>query len=195
VLVEDLTAERILRWRNQHASWPKRVHTKAHAVRPATKETPDGDDTRRKRRATANRILTILKALLNHAFSRTAGSHPTRPWRRVKPFGKVDEAVVWGRSHQQRPLEEPSKKAEVSPAVTFHILRHTHGSHLAMRGVPMAMIAKQLGHADTRMTEKHYAHLAPNYVADTIRANLPTLGVARPTASTDKVVALRTSEA
>jgi len=64
-----------------------------------------------------------------------------------------------------------------------------------MRGVPMAMIAKQLGHADTRMTEKHYAHLAPNYVADTIRANLPTLGVARPTASTDKVVALRTSEA
>lgn len=66
--------------------------------------------------------------------------------------------------------------------MTFHILRHTHGSHLAMRGVPMAMIAKQLGHADTRMTEKHYAHLAPNYVADTIRANLPTLGVARPTA-------------
>jgi len=26
-------------------------------------------------------------------------------------------------------------------------------------GVPMAVIARQLGHADTRMTEKHYAHL------------------------------------
>ena len=61
--------------------------------------------------------------------------------------------------------------------MTFHILRHTHGSHLAMRGVPMAMIAKQLGHADTRMTEKHYAHLAPSYVADTIRAHFPTLGI------------------
>jgi len=28
-------------------------------------------------------------------------------------------------------------------------------------------------HADTRMTEKHYAHLAPSYVADTIRAHFP----------------------
>ena len=41
----------------------------------------------------------------------------------------------------------------------------------------MAVIAKQLGHADTRMTEKHYAHLAPNYIADTIRANFPNLGI------------------
>ena len=46
-----------------------------------------------------------------------------------------------------------------------------------MRGVPMGVIAAQLGHADTRMTEKHYAHLAPSYVADTIRAQFPTLGI------------------
>ena len=26
------------------------------------------------------------------------------------------------------------------------------------------------------MTERHYAHLAPSYVADTIRANFPNLG-------------------
>jgi integrase len=63
------------------------------------------------------------------------------------------------------------------PAVSFHVLRHTHGSTLAMRGVPMGVIAEQLGHADTRMTEKHYAHLAPSYVADTIRAHFPTLGI------------------
>lgn len=44
-----------------------------------------------------------------------------------------------------------------------------------MRGVPMGVIAAQLGHRDTRMTEKHYAHLAPNYVAQTIRANFPKL--------------------
>jgi hypothetical protein len=31
-----------------------------------------------------------------------------------------------------------------------------------MRGVPMGVIAEQLGHADTRMTEKHYAHVAPS---------------------------------
>jgi len=27
------------------------------------------------------------------------------------------------------------------------------------------------------MTEKHYAHLAPSYIADTIRAHFPTLGI------------------
>ena len=41
----------------------------------------------------------------------------------------------------------------------------------------MGVIAEQLGHADTRMTEKHYAHLAPSYVADTIRAHFPVLGI------------------
>ena len=51
-----------------------------------------------------------------------------------------------------------------------------------MRGVPMAVIAEQLGHAGTRMTEKHYAHLAPSYVASTIRAHFPTLGLVQPTA-------------
>jgi hypothetical protein len=44
-----------------------------------------------------------------------------------------------------------------------------------MRAVAMAVIARQLGHADTRMTEEHYAHLAPNYVADTIREGFPRL--------------------
>jgi integrase len=100
--------------------------------------------------------------------------------------GKPSEALVftrsdgdpWRKNHQQRPLADACKAAKISPAVSFHVLRHTHGSLLAMRGVPMAVIAKQLGHADTRMTERHYAHLAPSYVADTIRASFPTLGIA-----------------
>jgi integrase len=83
----------------------------------------------------------------------------------------------WGASHQQRPLADAAARAKISPAPTFHILRHTHGSMLAMRGVPMGVIAAQLGHQDTRMTEKHYAHLAPSYVADTIRAQFPRLGI------------------
>lgn len=87
------------------------------------------------------------------------------------------EGGPWGKSHQQRPLLEACKRAKISPAVSFHVLRHTHGSQLAMKGVPLAVIARQLGHADTRMTERHYAHLAPSYVADTIRANFPTLGI------------------
>lgn len=84
-----------------------------------------------------------------------------------------EDGEKWGPSHQQRPLEAACKRAKIEPAATFHILRHTYASELAMRGVPMGVIASQLGHSDTRMTEKHYAHLSPNYIADTIRAALP----------------------
>lgn len=102
--------------------------------------------------------------------------------------GKIGRALLfvredggqWKASHQQRPLSAASARAKIEPAATFHILRHTYASTLAMRGVPMGVIAAQLGHKDTRMTEKHYAHLSPNYVADTIRAALPSLGIVEP---------------
>lgn len=88
-----------------------------------------------------------------------------------------DDGKLWGASHQQRPLEAASLRAKIEPAATFHILRHTYASALAMRGVPMGVIAAQLGHRDTRMTERHYAHLSPSYVATTVRAALPALGI------------------
>ena len=88
-----------------------------------------------------------------------------------------DDGNAWRASHQKRRLEDACARAAIEPPATFHILRHTYASALAGRGVPMGVIAAQLGHADTRMTEKHYAHLAPNYVADTVRAALPPLGV------------------
>jgi hypothetical protein len=40
-------------------------------------------------------------------------------------------------------------------------------------------IAAQLGHSDTRMTEKHYAHLVPSYIGDSIRAAFGKLGFGR----------------
>jgi hypothetical protein len=92
-----------------------------------------------------------------------------------------------GAHHSKSAFDKASARARIAPAVTVHILRHTHGSHLAMNGVPMGVIAAQLGHADTRMTEKHYAHLAPSYIAQTIRANFPILGAAGDT----PVIALR----
>ena len=94
-----------------------------------------------------------------------------------EPIFVRDDGRLWGASHQQRPIEAASAHARLEPPATFHVLRHTYASALAMRGVPMGVIAAQLGHADTRMTERHYAHLAPNYVADTVRAALPTLGI------------------
>jgi len=46
-----------------------------------------------------------------------------------------DDGNAWGASHQKRPLGEASAQAQITPAVNFHILRHSHGSHLAMNGV------------------------------------------------------------
>jgi integrase len=80
-----------------------------------------------------------------------------------------------GPSHQIRPMAETCAKARVEPA-GFHILRHTYGSTLAMAGVPLAVVAESMGHADERITRKHYAHLSPSYVRDTVRAGLGRLG-------------------
>ena len=46
-----------------------------------------------------------------------------------------------------------------------------------MNGVPLMVVAKNLGHSDTRMVEKHYGHLAPSYIADAIRAGAPRFGI------------------
>jgi hypothetical protein len=42
--------------------------------------------------------------------------------------------------------------------------------------VPLLVVAKNLGHSDTRMVEKHYGHLAPSYIVDAIRAGAPKFG-------------------
>jgi hypothetical protein len=40
------------------------------------------------------------------------------------------------------------------------------------------VVAKNLGHSDTRMVEKHYGHLAPSYITDAIRTGAPRYGIA-----------------
>ncbi len=273
--VVKLTARKIEDWHHTLAEAPARVRSK-RGGEPKYRKLDRSADSVRKRRATANRVLTVLKAALNHAWK--AGHVTTDDaWRRVHPFKAVETARVryltegecsrlvnacvgafrnlvsaalltgcryselaalhaadfnadtgvvtvrtskagkprhvtltdegqalfstltagkapadaifarddggaWGKSHQRRPMLDACKAAKIAPAISFHVLRHTHGSTLAMRGVPMGVIAAQLGHADTRMTEKHYAHLAPSYVADTIRAHFPALGLVQPSA-------------
>jgi integrase len=121
----------------------------------------------------------LSKGKNRHVVLTEEGKSAFRQWTSaLQPGERIflrSDGKVWGTSHQQRPLDEASRRAAISPPANFHILRHTHASYLAMAGVPMAVIARQLGHADTRMTEKHYAHLAPSYVAQTIRENFPVL--------------------
>lgn len=90
-------------------------------------------------------------------------------------FTKADGSV-WGASHQQRPFKAACEAAKVGP-LTFHELRHTYASRLIMAGAPLAVVAAQLGHSDTRMVEKHYGHMAPSYIADTVRSAFTNLGV------------------
>jgi hypothetical protein len=93
IRIEKLTTDRLNRWRNNIATQPKRVRSKRTAASPATQPTADDEDARRARKATANRILTVLKAALNRAFYGDRISSDTA-WRKVKPFRKVDEAVI-----------------------------------------------------------------------------------------------------
>jgi integrase len=50
-----------------------------------------------------------------------------------------------------------------------HALRHTFGAHLAQKGVSMAFIRDLLGHHSVTLTEKYYAHLAPNNLSEAVR--------------------------
>ena len=94
----------------------------------------------------------------------------------------------WRKSEQDRAVKRAVTAAGVED-VSFHILRHCYGAALAKAGVPLQVIAEALGHSDTRITQRHYAHLQPSFVADTIRANLPSFGV-----ETDNVTSLRVSQ-
>jgi len=83
---------------------------------------------------------------------------------------------AWRKSEQAREMTLACEAATLEP-LCFHELRHTHASGLVNNGVPLAFVAAQLGHSDTRMVEKHYGHLAPSAMADSIRALAPTLGI------------------
>jgi integrase len=267
--IQALTTEQLRRWHADIAKMPARARTAPGAKQQHRKLDHSADGIRR-RRVSANAILTILKAALNFAW-REGRTPSDAAWRRVRPFEGVDAARVryltlaeckrlinaaapdfrklvqaalatgcrygelgrltvadfdadngtlavrisksgkprhvtltdegialfrewcagrasneilflradgkpWSISQQQGPMQKACKHARIMPAISFHILRHTVGSMLVMRGVPMSVIAEQLGHSKTKVTEKHYAHLAPSYVADTIRANAPTFG-------------------
>lgn len=65
--------------------------------------------------------------------------------------------------------------ASINPPIRFHCLRHTYASHAAMAGIPLGVIAKQLGHCDTLMVERHYSHLGSSYVDEVIQERMPEL--------------------
>ena len=73
-------------------------------------------------------------------------------------------------------MAEAVQRAAIKPRITFHGLRHTWASLAVMSGMPLMVVARNLGHADTRMVEHHYGHLAPSFIADAIRKHAPRFG-------------------
>jgi integrase len=84
---------------------------------------------------------------------------------------------AWRKSNQSIPMREACQRAGIDPPVGIHQLRHTWASHAVMNGVPLLVVARNLGHANAAMVEKHYGHLAPSFVAEAIRAGAPQFGV------------------
>ena len=83
----------------------------------------------------------------------------------------------WRKSEQDRPMREACAAARITPAVGIHQLRHTWASLSLMGGMPLLVIANNLGHRDTRMVELHYGHLAETYMDAAIMDSAPRYGV------------------
>lgn len=83
-----------------------------------------------------------------------------------------DYVIEWGgrRVHSIKKGFAAAADRAGMPDVTPHILRHTAASWMAERGIPMFQIAKYLGHTDSRITEKRYAKLSPDYLKDAAEA-------------------------
>lgn len=65
--------------------------------------------------------------------------------------------------------------AGLSPRVVFHGLRHTYASQLIEAGTPLSVVARQLGHSDTKTVEQTYSHLIPQTTAAEIEARFEPL--------------------
>ena len=88
---------------------------------------------------------------------------------------KIGARRAWRKSEQKRPMCEACLRAKIKP-LGIHQLRHTWASLSVMNGVPLLVVADNLGHADTRMVEKHYGHLTKSYMDEAIRAGAPRFG-------------------
>lgn len=82
---------------------------------------------------------------------------------------------VWRPGSYQRPFHKATFSAGLPQDVCFHQLRHSYAAHAAMAGIPLQVIARQLGHADTRIVERFYAYLGSSYLDEVIQTKMPDL--------------------
>jgi hypothetical protein len=90
--VSSLSAAQLRKWHADIAAAAPRLRTKPGGQQKV-RDTAGDPEAQRRRRATANRILTVLKAALNHAW-REGKVASDDAWRRVAPFREADAARV-----------------------------------------------------------------------------------------------------
>jgi integrase len=59
-------------------------------------------------------------------------------------------------------FKRAARRAGLDPAIRLHDLRHTYASHFIRDGGDIFRLSRYLGHASVLITERIYAHLAPD---------------------------------
>lgn len=87
-------------------------------------------------------------------------------------FVRADGAP-WNKNAETCFMTAAIAAAGISPPISFHGLRHTYTSHCVIGGVPLSVVARNLGHHDVSVLQKHYAHLSDDYIRAAIHAGAP----------------------
>ena len=111
-----------------------------------------------------------VKFLEHHVADRDGDEHM---------FRRLDGSQ-WGRNDQGRRVDAACRAGRINPPIGFHGLRHTWASLAVMKGMPLMVVAKNLGHTSTAMVEKHYGHLTQSYVVEAIKKYSPQLALPSP---------------
>ena len=85
------------------------------------------------------------------------------------------DGAPWTKSMQDGPMRAACKHARITGA-SFHSLRHSWASHAVMNGMPLMIVARNLGHRDSRMVELHYGHLSRDHIRGAVEGFGPRFG-------------------
>ena len=90
--IADISTKDIREWHQRLAEQPARKRSSRLSDQQYHEE-PLTPDAKRSRRASANRILTVLKATLNKAYHDEL-VYDNAAWKRIKPFSNVDQPII-----------------------------------------------------------------------------------------------------
>jgi integrase len=85
-----------------------------------------------------------------------------------------DKGKVWSGQHANL-FRRAVRRAGLPSEFVFHGLRHTYASDLVRQGVSLSLVARQLGHSDTRSVSQTYGHLAEEYREEQVRTRFSPL--------------------